>query len=118
MALNDGCASLEEAVNAYIFKKTEDNNLKLREELVSFINRNDTVLTSVRILKRVLPLMMLRMKRMPTDRDPFPSALSVRATEHGSPHLHPTSRRLSVRDTSFSRPVSYGFSTMLFPSMM
>ena len=52
MALNDGCASLEEAVNAYIFKKTEDNNLKLREELVSFINRNDTVLTSVRILKK------------------------------------------------------------------
>ena len=52
MALNDGRASLEEAVNAYIFKKTEDNNLKLREELVSFINRNDTVLTSVRILKK------------------------------------------------------------------
>ncbi len=52
MALNDGCKKLEEAVNSYIFHKNEENDVKLREELVSFINRNDTVLTSVRILKK------------------------------------------------------------------
>ena len=53
MALNEACAKLEEVVNAYIFRKNEENNLKLREELVNFINRNDTVYTSVRILKKV-----------------------------------------------------------------
>ncbi len=52
MALNEACARLEEAVNSYIFRKNDENNLKLREELVNFINRNDTVYTSVRILKK------------------------------------------------------------------
>lgn len=52
MALNDACAKLEKAVNSYIFHKNEESNLKLREELVNFINRNDTVYTSVRILKK------------------------------------------------------------------
>ncbi len=52
MALNEGCAGLEEIVKTYIYHKNEENNLKLREELVNFINRNDTILTSVRILKK------------------------------------------------------------------
>ncbi len=52
MALNEGCARLEEAVNSYIFNKNEDNDLKLRRELVEFISRNDTVYTSVKILKK------------------------------------------------------------------
>lgn len=52
MSLNDACAKLEKAVNSYIFHKNEESNLKLREELVNFINRNDTVYTSVRILKK------------------------------------------------------------------
>ena len=50
MALNEACAKLEETVNSYIFHKNEDTNLKLREELVDFIGRNDTIYTSVRIL--------------------------------------------------------------------
>ena len=52
MALNEACAKLEETVNSYIFHKNEDTNLKLREELVDFIGRNDTIYTSVRILKK------------------------------------------------------------------
>jgi len=52
MALNDACAKLEEAVNAYIFHKNDENNLKLRKELVEFVGRNDTVYTSVKILKK------------------------------------------------------------------
>jgi len=52
MALNEGCAKLEEAVNSYVFHKNPESDLRLRQELVSFINRNDTVLTSVRILKK------------------------------------------------------------------
>ena len=52
MALNDGCKAIEEALNAYVFRKNEETNLRLREELVAFINRNDSVLTSVRILKK------------------------------------------------------------------
>ena len=52
MALNDACAKLEETVNSYIFHKNEETNLKLREELVNFISMNNTVYTSVRILKK------------------------------------------------------------------
>ena len=52
MALNEGCAKLEKAVNAYVFRKSEETNLDLRQELVDFINRNETVLTSVRVLKK------------------------------------------------------------------
>ncbi|MCR4793102.1 MAG: SseB family protein [Lachnospiraceae bacterium] len=52
MALNEACAKLEEVVNSYIFHKNEENNLKFREELVNFISRNDTLYTSVRILKK------------------------------------------------------------------
>jgi len=52
MALNDACAKLEETVNSFIFHKNEETNLKLREELVNFISMNNTVYTSVRILKK------------------------------------------------------------------
>ena len=52
MALNDACAKLEKAVNAYVFRKSDETDLEFREELVGFINRNETVLTSVRILKK------------------------------------------------------------------
>ena len=52
MALNEACEKLEDTVNSYIFHKNEETNLKLREELVNFINRNDTIYTSVRILKK------------------------------------------------------------------
>lgn len=52
MALNDACAKLEKAVNSYIFRKNDETDLEFREALVDFINRNETVLTSVRILKK------------------------------------------------------------------
>ncbi len=52
MALNDACAKLEKAVNSYVFRKNDETDLEFREALVDFINRNETVLTSVRILKK------------------------------------------------------------------
>ncbi len=52
MALNEACEKLEKAVNAYVFRKGDETDLALREELVSFISSNETVLTSVRILKK------------------------------------------------------------------
>ena len=43
---------LEKAVNAFVFRKSDETNLELRQELVDFIADNGTVLTSVRILKK------------------------------------------------------------------
>ena len=40
MALNEACAKLEKAVNAYVFRKSDETDLEFREELVGFINRN------------------------------------------------------------------------------
>lgn len=52
MALNEACEKLEKAVNAFVFRKSDETNLELRQELVDFIADNGTVLTSVRILKK------------------------------------------------------------------
>ena len=52
MALNEACGKLEKAVNAFVFRKSDETNLELRQELVDFIANNETVLTSVRILKK------------------------------------------------------------------
>ena len=47
-----GDEKLEKAVNAFVFRKSDETNLELRQELVDFIADNGTVLTSVRILKK------------------------------------------------------------------